>query len=246
MQACAHGENFHASHAMLRFAEQALKDRFHVGAIFPSGPRLARALTQPMRGSIKPKRVLEVGPGTGPVTRAILATLRDGDSFTAVEVNQAFAKQLDEKLLQPFRERNPNITVTLINKPIQDAGLIGPFHFIICGVPFNNFPPALVRTIFRTMLGVLAPDGDLTFFEYLGMRPLRTISSSRKGRKNVRSLHAINEVLKKRYHGDRIVVFRNIPPAAAVRLRNRTASVFHGEPGVTEPKTNGKRARQAV
>jgi len=231
---------------MLRFAEQALKDRFHVGAIFPSGARLARALTRPMRSTMKPKRVLEVGPGTGPVTRAILAELSDGDSFTLVEVNEAFARQLEQKLLAPFRAAHPNITVKLINKPIQDAGLTGEFNFIICGVPFNNFPPALVRSIFRVMLSVLSKDGDLTFFEYLGMRPLRIISSSKKGRKNVRSLSAINEVLKKRYHGDRIKVFRNIPPAAAVRLHRRPANVVNGDASVVELKTNGRRSHHTV
>jgi len=227
---------------MFRFAEQALKDRFHVGAIFPSGPRLARALTAPMRASHLPKRVLEVGPGTGPVTKAILATLQPGDEFVLVEINEAFATQLEVKLLAPFRARHPGITVTLINKPIEQANLQGQFNFIICGVPFNNFPPAMVRFIFRSMLGVLKHDGDLTFFEYLGMRPLRTISSSRKGRKKVRSLSAINEILKRRYQGSRIVVLRNIPPAAAVRLRNSGSATNSNNTHVIETKSNGAHA----
>ena len=223
---------------MLRFAEQAFKHYFHVGAILPSGKGLAKALTRPLLGSMKPKRVLEVGPGTGPVTRAILSTLHEGDSFTLVEINAAFAQQLEEKLLAPFRTLHPNVDIRLINKPIEQAGLSGKFDYIICGIPFNNFPPALVRSIFRVLLNVLAPEGELCYFEYVGMRPIRAMYSNRAGRKRVRKLNAINMVLKRRYNGNRIIVLRNVPPAAAVRLHRRTADLMHPVHAV---RANGSR-----
>jgi len=34
-----------------------------------------------------PSRILEVGPGTGPVTKKILDHLQPGDQFDAVEIN---------------------------------------------------------------------------------------------------------------------------------------------------------------
>jgi phosphatidylethanolamine/phosphatidyl-N-methylethanolamine N-methyltransferase len=226
---------------MLRFAEQAFKDYFHVGSILPTGTQLAKALTRPLRGSMKPKRVLEVGPGTGPVTRAILTTLREGDSFTLVEINEAFARQLETKLLAPFRRMNPGIDVALINKPIEEANLAGHFDFIICGIPFNNFPPSLVRSIFRIMLNALGPEGELCYFEYVGMRPIRAMYSSKEGRRRVRNLNAINAILRRRYHGKRILVFRNVPPAAAVCLRRQPGHIVNGEPHI-ETKPNGSRS----
>jgi phospholipid N-methyltransferase len=226
---------------MLRFAEQALKDYFHVGSILPTGAQLAKALTRPLQGSMKPKRVLEVGPGTGPVTRAILTTLREGDSFTLVEINQAFAKQLEEKLLAPFRRLHPGVEIRLINQPIEKANLIGEFDFIICGIPFNNFPPSLVRSIFRVLLNVLRPEGELCYFEYVGMRPIRAMYSSKKGRRRVKNLSAINAILRRRYNGKRIVVLRNVPPAAAVCLRRQPVHVVNGQVHI-EPKANGRRS----
>ncbi|HET9784113.1 MAG TPA: hypothetical protein VFP94_04030, partial [Terriglobales bacterium] len=54
------------------------------GAIAPSGAFLARAMTAPIARachSVRSRlRVLEVGPGTGVFTRAILQQLRPGDS----------------------------------------------------------------------------------------------------------------------------------------------------------------------
>src|ERR1043166_4551462 len=49
------------------------------GSVLPSSRALARALTRPMRACPTPRRVLEVGPGTGAVTREIVRTLRPGD-----------------------------------------------------------------------------------------------------------------------------------------------------------------------
>src|SRR5260370_26052180 len=45
------------------------------GAILPSSRFLARALVSQLRGPRAPARILEVGPGTGSVTRAIARCL---------------------------------------------------------------------------------------------------------------------------------------------------------------------------
>src|SRR6185312_11129733 len=60
---------------------------FHTtGAILPSSRFLARALVRPMRGPRPPWRILEVGPGTGSVTREIARRMLPGDRLDAVEI----------------------------------------------------------------------------------------------------------------------------------------------------------------
>lgn len=50
------------------------------GAIAPSGSRLGRALSRHVASpDARPRAILEVGPGTGAVTRHIAARLRPGD-----------------------------------------------------------------------------------------------------------------------------------------------------------------------
>src|SRR5262245_49636372 len=48
------------------------------GSILPSSRALGRALTKPMRQAAAPRRILEIGPGTGAVTREIVRSLRPG------------------------------------------------------------------------------------------------------------------------------------------------------------------------
>ena len=49
------------------------RENFHTtGAVLPSGRSLAAALCYYLNGDGRPKRILEVGPGTGAVTRTIV------------------------------------------------------------------------------------------------------------------------------------------------------------------------------
>src|SRR5437588_9682044 len=72
---------------------------FHdTGAILPSGWFLARALAGPLRGPRPIARILEVGPGTGAVTRAIARRMLPGDRLDAVEINATFAGLLSQRI----------------------------------------------------------------------------------------------------------------------------------------------------
>src|SRR2546421_5235011 len=77
---------------------------YSTGAVLPSGRGLARALTHFVRGetngspaaidSTKPRRILEVGPGTGAVTVQIIADMRINDRLVLVQRNQEFVRHL--------------------------------------------------------------------------------------------------------------------------------------------------------
>ena len=114
-----------------------------------------------------------MGPGTGAFTRPILESLRPGDRFDIVEINPMFCRQLEDRLISPFRNTQPGVEVHLHRCPIEDADIPGDYGHIVCGLPFNNFEPALVRSIFRRMIDLLAPGGDLTYFEYAAVRSMR-------------------------------------------------------------------------
>src|SRR5437764_12747057 len=65
------------------------------GALMPSSRFLARALAAPLGHARPPGRILEVGPGTGSVTREILRRLIPGDQLDAVELNSRFIERLE-------------------------------------------------------------------------------------------------------------------------------------------------------
>ena len=203
---------------VVAFVGQAIKNYRSTGAVLPSSPALAKAMTRSLRAASGPKRLLEVGPGTGPFTKHILKALRTGDELHIVEINPIFAKRLDAVLLQPFRKKHPSVRVELYINPIETAPLAGKFDYIVCGLPFNNFPPNVVRSIFRQLMQMLTPGGELAYFEYAAVRVMKGAVTDDKGRKNLKSIGQMGKVLRRRHKGQRELVLSNVPPAVAVRL----------------------------
>src|SRR5438105_9120022 len=104
---------------------------YSTGAVLPSGRGLARALTHFVRGeangsvvatdATKPRRILEVGPGTGAVTEQIIADMRINDRLVLVERNLEFVSHLEQRLSQipkvsPNRDR-----ISLLHSSVEDV-----------------------------------------------------------------------------------------------------------------------------
>lgn len=222
---------------MLTFVREILRDRCHTGAVLPSSPRLARAMTRAARLHPGPKRILEVGPGTGPFTRQLLRCLGPGDDLHIIEISPDFSRLLEKRLLEPYRNRHPDRQVHLHCQPIEEAPIEGEFNLIVCGLPFNNFPPALVRRIFRIMIDHLAPGGELTYFEYAGVRAMKGPLVGDRGRRKLKQIDFTGRVLRKRLGGRRKLVLANLPPAMMVRLVR---------PAETSKRANVETSKQQV
>ena len=75
------------------------RERFETtGSIAPSSRFLAKSMVRFLakRGT-ESIRVLEIGPGTGPVTEKIIPLLQPGDKFDLVELNESFVTILKER-----------------------------------------------------------------------------------------------------------------------------------------------------
>jgi len=203
---------------MLRFVREAFRDIRHTGSVWPSSPALAKAMTKGMMALRGERRILEVGPGTGPFTERILKQLRRGDRFDIVEMNPAFCRELERRLLKGFRHQRRDIDVVLHQAPIQEAELPGEYDLVVCGLPFNNFPPALVRSIFRRMMRLLRDGGELAYFEYAGVRTIKAPLVGERGRQRLKGIAHVGESLRRRFDGRQELVLGNLPPALATRL----------------------------
>ncbi|MBV2154804.1 methyltransferase domain-containing protein [Kitasatospora sp. SUK 42] len=202
------------------FAKEFLRSHRQTGAVAPSGEALARALTRYVRPDHRtgtPRAVLEVGPGTGSVTRHIAARLGPRDTLDLVEANPRFASRLsaalvDDPALRPAADRI-RVHAGLIQEWPLDR-----YDAIVCGLPFANFDPDTVRSILRVLLGALAPDGTLSFFAYAGLPALRR--SLTTGRAHAQSV-AVQGVLAAVLRDHRFrheFVPANLPPARVHHL----------------------------
>lgn len=189
------------------------------GAIAPSSRFLARALTGPIERHGGPVRVLEVGPGTGAVTRRIVRLLKPGDRFDLVEINESFVSVLERKFAHDPDFRRVADRSHVHQCPIQKFVAEAPYDFIVSGLPLNNFPPGLVDEILDVCLALLAPEGVLSYFEYMYMRPLRRLVSNRSGRERLGQLETVLQKYLGTHRVRRDWVFVNLPPAWVQHLR---------------------------
>jgi len=193
------------------------------GAVLPSSRFLARALAAPLSGTRKPRYILEVGPGTGSVTKEILKRLIPGDRLDAVELNEHFVQRI-RLLLQhdprfiPHRDR-----VRVFHSQVEMLAGEAVYDHIISGLPLNNFPVALVREIFRAYMRLLKPGGTLSYFEY---SLIRQIKSPFVGRVERRRLYRVGRIVNgyiRSYQVRRQQVLMNVPPAIVRHLHLKPA-----------------------
>ncbi len=194
---------------------------YTTGAVLPSSPFLANALVSALARPRGPARILEVGPGTGPVTQAIARHLQGGDTLEAVEINEQFVRLLEERIRTDpaFAARREQIRV--IHAPLSDVAGEGVYDFIVSGLPFNTFPVELVRDIFAGYQRLLKPDGTLSFFEYTLVRELKTPFVGRSERQRLSGVAEIVTAYISKYQVNCQRIFINVPPATTRHLRFR-------------------------
>ncbi|WP_338700507.1 methyltransferase [Streptomyces sp. Q6] len=193
------------------FFREFTRTRRATGAIAPSSPRLARALTRyviPSPGG--PRAVLEVGPGTGAVTRYVVEALGPLDTLDLVEANPRFAALLAETYAGDGRVR-------VLTGPVQDHEL-GSYDTVVCGLPFANFDAATTEDILGRLVGALRPGGTLSYFAYAGMPPLRRALTTGRARLRVLELQSVIGRVLARHRFRSETVLGNLPPARVHHL----------------------------
>ncbi len=201
------------------FFGQFRQEHRNTGSILPSSRFLARALVRPLMQADGPRRIMEVGPGTGAVTGEIVKLLRPDDRFDVVEINPRFVALLQAKLTEDPAYSRVREQVRIIHAPLQEVPGAAVCDFLISGLPLNNFPLNLVLEIFGCYQRLLKPSGVLSYFEYLAIRALKLPFVSPAERNRLRLLGQYLHTQIKRFQIGQQKVFRNIPPAVARHLR---------------------------
>jgi phospholipid N-methyltransferase len=201
------------------FFRQFRDQYFTTGSVMPSSRALGRALTRPLRAAPPPRRILEVGPGTGAVTAVLVRCLRPGDQLDIVEINGGFVDLLKRRFAEEPEFREKSDLARIIHSPLQDVPGEAVYDFMISGLPLNNFPLGLVDDIFRSYQRLLKPKGILSYFEYLAIRELKMPFVSDQEHQR---LQGLSEYLQGKLRDHQIAadtVPFNVPPAVARHLR---------------------------
>lgn len=150
-----------------RFIRQWLGNPRSVGAISPSGPDLARA----MAGFLEPSadgKVLELGPGTGVVTDAILKRGVDPTNLISLEYCPEFTRLLTERF--------PAVQIIRGDAYDLEASLdpdLGDLAGIVSSLPLFTSPYEKRRALIMDGLDRLGPGAPFIQFSYALVPPVR-------------------------------------------------------------------------
>ncbi|SDP80702.1 Phospholipid N-methyltransferase [Phyllobacterium sp. OV277] len=172
-----------------------LSDPLRVAAVAPSGKALARIMTQEIRPNNGP--VLELGPGTGAFTRALLEKGIQESDLTLIEFGSEFREILGKRF--------PQSRVLLMDAAeLAQNGIFEgtPVSAVVSGLPLLSMPAQKVTDILAGAFHYLREDGAFYQFTY-GPRcpvPQRVLD-----RLDLRATHIGRAVC-------------NLPPAAVYRI----------------------------
>ena len=180
------------------FFGKFLRHGTKIASLAPSSPWLSRATIRNVDWA-NARAVVELGAGTGPITRAIAERAHPDCRVVVMERDHDFAQILKDR----FGGR-PNFDV--IEGDCRDLAAIlaergiGRVDAVVSGLPVPSFPKDLQADLFRAIRGVLAPGGTYS---------------------QITELAFVYMSLYKRYFDEVRFVFepRNLPPAGAYHCR---------------------------
>jgi phosphatidylethanolamine/phosphatidyl-N-methylethanolamine N-methyltransferase len=145
----------------LRFLRALLARPKQVGAVAPSSRMLARAIAHEVDPA-HPGPVLELGPGTGVITQALLERGVAPEQLTAVEYDPDFAAGIAVRFpgVQVIRGDAFDLNRTLGSRHAER------FAAIVSGIPLLNFPVARRCAYVETLMHRLLPGAALVQFSY--------------------------------------------------------------------------------
>jgi len=156
-----------------RFLRSWLDDPFAVGAVAPSGRPLAKLMAR----DIEPgARVVELGPGTGTVTREIMQRGVAERDLYLVERCPGFAELLER--------RYPGATVVHGDATVPQDALAscrGSIDCIVSGLPLVLFSRPQKAQLLGECFSLLRETGALYQFTYGGRCPLDRRELERQG-----------------------------------------------------------------
>lgn len=146
------------------FFKEWLRQPLKVAAIAPSMPPLGRFMAAQI--SSPNGLVLELGPGTGPLTQEILNYGVAPERLVLVERNENMAKFM--------RKKFPNVRTIEGDASQLDQILppetVGEFTDVVSGLPLLTIPRDVCREIMLQSFAVMKPGGRFIQFSY-GLLP---------------------------------------------------------------------------
>lgn len=141
------------------FFREAVRSFRTTGSIAASSPALVNKLVEPLPVD-RPLNIVELGPGDGCVTRAILAKVHPQSRVTAFEINASFVENLT--VIEDARLRVLPVGAELLTDYFAE----GTVDYVVSSLPLSMIPQEVKEEILRQSQLVLRADGHFLQFQY--------------------------------------------------------------------------------
>ncbi len=177
----------------LAFFRDWMRDPLRVASVVPSGEGLAREITRQIGPQTGP--VLELGPGTGVFTRALLARGVAESDLTLVELGEDFAARL--------ALRHPQARILRLDASRLSRDEAPRLHgATVSGLPVLSMNPRAVMRILSGAFALMHEGGAFYQFTYAWRCPIAPAILERLGLEAKATGHTM----------------RNLPPAQVYRI----------------------------
>ena len=133
-----------------------------VGSVIPSSRFMERRIVRCAEIS-KARVVVELGPGTGGTTQALLRALPVDSTLLAIEINPRLARRVRERI-QDRRLIVHCGSATELANALEEHDLPAP-DVVVSGIPFSTMPPLVGREVLRAVRRALAVGGRFVAYQ---------------------------------------------------------------------------------
>jgi len=191
-----------------KFFTLCLNPKHHktVGAIGSSSMFLSKKMANIIDSSLTPKKILEVGAGTGPITKYILKKLQPNDTLDVVEITQDFIPAL-KSMCKNYPQSN------VFNNSILDFKPNYKYDYIVSSLPFSVFSAEMLSNILKHYANLIKEGGTIVYFQYIFADKISKFKDKEIS-KLIRNFRKNFKVSKK-------VEYRNLLPAIVWVLENK-------------------------
>jgi len=195
------------------FAKEAVADFRTIGAVAPS----SRYLTQAMLGPLplrKARVVVEVGPGTGAMTHALLDLLPSDATLLAFEINPRFSRYLKSNI-SDSRLVVINASAETLPKEMHGRGYEG-VDAVVSSLALGLMADRKRRVFLDGLAGVLGEAGVFTQYQYFHCLQMKN--------RRIRKFH-LARLLEGYFSSvQQRIIWRNLPPAFVFACRGPLSS----------------------
>lgn len=193
------------------FLRAAVRNFHEVGTVFPTSKWVAKTMCKPLFQALnrgEHPTVIEIGAGTGSVTRFLYGVADKLSRLVICECNPFYCRYLRELLRKEYS--NQADRVQFFDGKIQDFNSTSKFDFIISTIPLLCMDRPQILQIFKKLNDISHENTVMTHVEHVGARQFKLAFQ--------KELRDIYREIKRSQICDEIV-YRNYLPMRVITLK---------------------------